>query len=97
MSGKKSALTAALAGGSSVSTVPAPAPKASSLGNLQAFPCLLQGEDGAADAGAVDFGDPHQTPIVGSLPTATTLPSGKQLVRLEPTHDLCTTAWTVKH
>lgn len=79
MAGKKSALTAALAGGTPAAPVPAPTPKGSSLGNLQAFPCLLQGEDGA-DAGAIEFSDAHQTHVVGSLPTNTSLPSGKQLV-----------------
>jgi hypothetical protein len=93
MSGKKSALTAALAGGTPIPSVPAPTSKASSLGSLQAFPCLLQGEDGA-DAGAVEFSDAHHTAVVGSLPTNTSLPSGKQLVGQVPrSHLLTCTAW----
>lgn len=84
MSGKKSALTAALAGGPSNPTPPAPSPRPSSLGNLQAFPCLLQGQAGAPADVTVEFSDPHHTSIVGSLPTSTILPDGKQLVGLEP-------------
>lgn len=81
MSGKKSALTAALAGGTPIPPVPAPTTKSSSLGNLSAFPCL-QGEDGVGESGQpVQFSDPHHTHVVGSLPTNTSLPSGKQLVR----------------
>jgi hypothetical protein len=87
MSGKKSALTAALAGGTPIPSVPTS--KASSLGNLQAFPCLLQGEDGA-NAGAIEFSDPHHTAVVGSLPTNTSLPSGKQLVGYIPRSHLLT-------
>lgn len=87
MSGKKSALTAALAGGTPIPTVPQPTNKSSSLGNLAAFPCLWpEGQEGevppsAAAPPAEQFEDPYSTPAVGSLPTRTSLPGGKQLVR----------------
>jgi hypothetical protein len=75
----KSALSAALAGGTPINTVPTPTNK-SSLGNLSWCPCLWG--EGQAPAGepTEQFDDPYETTVVGSFPTRTSLPSGKQLV-----------------
>lgn len=84
---KKSALTAALSGAS------APASSAPSsgnfkglagLGNLDAFPCLFHApDDGTAVetlAEGIESIDLSKINVVGSVPTNTLAPNGRQLV-----------------
>jgi hypothetical protein len=87
MAGKKSALTAALAGGA---PAPAPVPKPPTCSlPLESFPCLAsapepEGDTGdaaaaAALAGGIDSLDIRKTFVpVGSMPTST-LMDGRQL------------------
>jgi hypothetical protein len=85
MAGKKSALTAALAGGAPA-PAPVPRPGLGGLANPDAFPCLQHAPEpegaSAVDALAGDIQsiDIKSVSIVGSVPTNTILPSGKQLV-----------------
>lgn len=83
---KKSALTAALSGAPPPETSKySAAPKAlAGLGNLDAFPCLFHApDDGTALetlAEGIDSIDISKVHVVGSVPTNTLAPNGKQLV-----------------
>lgn len=85
--GKKSLLSAALSGAPApVAIAPAPV-VTSSFGNLAAFPCLLHAPDDGTPlnidtiAEGIDSIDIKKVHVVGSLPTNTSLPDGRQLVR----------------
>lgn len=81
---KKSLLSAALSG-APTPTTPAVPPTVglSGLGSLEAFPCLLHApDDGTALdglVGGIESMDLSKVHVVGSVPTNTMLPNGKQL------------------
>lgn len=94
---KKSALTAALAGGSSGDPAPLAENSASRFKTADdhyAFPCLLVAEDagGSEDtslADAVSAIDLKTTPIVGSVPTNVIDSLGRSLVSMRSKHRSC--------
>ena len=84
---KKSALTAALSGAPTPAiTIPASSGTKgfAGLGSLEAFPCLFHApDDGTALntlAEGIDSIDLSKVHVVGSVPTNTLAPNGKQLV-----------------
>lgn len=83
-SGKKSALTAALSGVPTSSAPSVPSTALLGLGSLDAFPCLAHAPDDGSSvdglAEGVEALDLSKVQLVGSVPTNTTAPNGRQLV-----------------
>lgn len=84
---KKSLLSAALSGAPTPAVAPPP-PAPAGLGSLEAFPCLLHAPDDGTSLEGLTEGinsiDLSRVQIVGSVPTNTTLPNGRQLVGTLP-------------